>query len=256
MKKALLVDDVKLFLELEKTLLKNRGIEIFTATTGKEALEIHRREHVDLILLDLIMPDLSGVDVCRIIRGDDARKKVSIIIVTTMGSDEEAARCLTAGANDVVAKPIIPAELLKKVSKFINVPLRSNTRLLVRLQTEGTTERSESFAGMTQNISSSGFLLETGQKFSVGGTATFHISLPGFSARVPVKGEIAREIKEHASEKSYAGVKMNYYGVRFTEISSELRDYLDDFVITQSVDENMRDKTSQPINPINPIKCK
>ena len=244
MKKALLVDDVKLFLEFEKTLLKNRGIELFTATSGSEALQIHRKEHVDLILLDLNMPDLSGVDVCRVIRNEDVLKNVSIIIVTTMGSDEEISRCLTSGANDVVAKPIIPGELLKKVSKYIDVPLRSNTRLLVRLQAEGTTERSESFAGMTQNISSSGFLLETGQKFCIGGTATFHISLPGFSTRVPVKGEIAREITDHASEKSYGGVKMNHYGVRFTEISSELRDYLDDFVITQSVDDNMRDKSS------------
>lgn len=233
MTKALLVDDVKLFLELEKTLLKNRGMEIFTATSGKEAIEIHRREKVNVILCDLNMPDLSGLDVCRLIRNDEALKTVSIIMVTTKGSDEDIAKCMSAGANDVISKPINRVELLKKVFKYTNISFRSDTRLLVRLQAQGTTERSEIFAGMTRNISSTGFLLETAQKFSIGDTATFSISFPGFSAKIPVKGEIAREM-DLESERSYSGVKMTFYGVRFTEVSSELRNYIDYFVKSQS----------------------
>lgn len=234
MAKALLVDDVKLFLELEKTLLMNRGMEIFTATSGKEAIEIHRREKVDLILLDFNLPDLTGADVCRVIRTDDTLKNVSIIMVTTRGSDEDAASCLAAGANDVIAKPINRTELLKKVFKYTNISLRSDTRLLVRLQAEGLTERSEVFAGMTRNISSTGFLLETAQKFSIGDTATFNISFPGFSAKIPFKGEVAREATNFDSEKSYGGVKTNFYGIIFTEVSTELKNYIDYFVKSQS----------------------
>src|SRR3990172_4252938 len=65
MKKVLLVDDVKLFLELEKTLLNRSNLQIFTASSGQEALEIHKREKADLILCDLYMPGMNGDEVCK-----------------------------------------------------------------------------------------------------------------------------------------------------------------------------------------------
>src|SRR3989337_4516214 len=135
MKKVLLVDDVKLFLELEKTLLNRSNLQIFTASSGQEALEIHKREKIDLILCDLYMPGMNGNEVCKIIRKDDNLKKVSIIIVTTSAKDGDM--CLEVGANDVVLKPINASELLKKVGKYINIPLRRDIRILARIGVEG-----------------------------------------------------------------------------------------------------------------------
>src|SRR3989304_1417057 len=136
MKKALLVDDVKLFIELEKTLLANRSnIQLFTASSGQEAIDIHKKEKVDIILCDLYMPGMTGKEVCKIIRDDSSLNKVSIIIITTSAKDID--ECLAAGANDVILKPINPSEFMQKVGKYINVPVRRDIRIPARIEIEG-----------------------------------------------------------------------------------------------------------------------
>src|SRR3989338_5262285 len=144
MKKVLLVDDVKLFLELEKTLLNRSNLQIFTASSGQEALEIHKREKADLILCDLYMPGMNGDEVCKIIKSDDID------------------RCVKAGANDYITKPINPSELLKKVGMYINISVRRDIRILARIGVQGLKGMGpESFLGNTLNISISGVLIES-----------------------------------------------------------------------------------------------
>ena len=104
MTKVLLVDDIRLFLEIEQTLLNRPDITIFTATSGEEALAIHERENVDVILLDLLMPGMDGEKVCQYIRADKKLKGVSIIMVTTSTSPEDIERCIKAGANDYIGQ--------------------------------------------------------------------------------------------------------------------------------------------------------
>ncbi|MBI3752470.1 MAG: response regulator [Deltaproteobacteria bacterium] len=214
MKKVLLVDDVKLFLELEKTLLANRSnLQLFTATSGQEAIDIHKKEKVDLILCDLYMPGMNGNEVCKIIRSDDNLKKVSIIIVTTSAKDTDM--CLAAGANDVVLKPINPTELMKKVGKYINISVRRDIRILARIGVEGLRGApSESFLGNTVNISMSGVLIETGHAFTVGETVSCSFFIPGNSAPITVTGEVVRR-----PDSDQPG--MNYYGIRFLDIKEE-----------------------------------
>lgn len=225
MQKVLLVDDVRLFLELEKSVLIRRNVQVFTATSGQEAIEIHRREKVDLILCDLYMPGMNGDDACRIIRSDEALKKVSIIMVTTSASKEDIDRCVKAGANDYIAKPINPDELLRKLNKYINVAMRtSNTRVFVRLKVEGATgNNSELFVGTTLNISSSGFLIETGHTFTPGETASFSLSIADRVSLVYVKGEVVRKA-------SGSQPKMNYYGIHFLDIKQEDRHAIEEYV--------------------------
>lgn len=120
MQKVLLVDDVKLILEMEKALFSKRNHRIFTASPGHEAIDIHKRERVDLILCDLYMPEMDGDELCRIVRSYGTLKNVSIVMVTTSASEEDIERCTKAGANDYIAKPIKPTELLNKLNIYIN----------------------------------------------------------------------------------------------------------------------------------------
>ena len=214
MKKALLVDDVKLFIELEKTLLANRSnLQLFTATSGQEAIDIHKKEKVDLILCDLYMPEMNGNEVCRIIRNDGNLNKVSIIIVTTSAKDVDI--CLEAGANDVILKPINPSEFLQKIGKYINIPVRRDIRILGGIGVEG--ERgtpSESFLGNTVNISVSGVLIETGHALSIGETVSCSFFLPGNSTPITATGGVVRKTDGR-------GPGMNYYGIRFMDIREE-----------------------------------
>ncbi len=213
MKKVLLVDDVKLFLEIERSLLNRPGIEIFTATSGEEALEIHSTEKVDLILLDLYMPGITGDEVCRRIRSDDNLKQTSIIMVTTSTVKDDIERSMNAGANDYILKPINPIDLLQKIQIYMNVSMRKDVRILVRLGVEGRMGM-ESFIGNTANISTSGILIECAHMLFPGNTISCAFSLPGNTSPLSVTGEIVRKSKGR-------NPGMKAYGIKFLDILEE-----------------------------------
>lgn len=223
MEKVLLVDDVKLFIELEKTLLADRSnLQLFTATSGQEAIEIHKREKVDVILCDLYMPGMNGNEVCRIIRNDGNLNKVSIIIVTTSAKDSDI--CLEAGANDIILKPINPSEFLKKVGKYINIPVRRDIRIFVRIGVDGVRGTGpESFLGNTVNISMSGILIETSHTLSIGETVSCSFFAPGNSTPITAAGEVVRKADGRQPE-------MNYYGIRFIDIKEEDKLAIDNYI--------------------------
>jgi len=224
MQKVLLVDDVKLFLEMEKAILSKRNLQIFTASSGHEAIDIHRRERVDLILCDLYMPGMNGDEMCRVIRSDGTLKSVPIVMVTTSASEEDIQRCRNAGANDYIAKPIKPAELLSKLNTYINVAMRANTRIFVRLRVEGTAgDSSELFIGTTLNISSSGFLIETGRIFTLGDIISLSLAIPDSAVRIDTKGEVVRKAVGDLP-------KMNYYGINLIDIKDEDKQAIEAYV--------------------------
>lgn len=216
MKKALLVDDVKLFIELEKTLLANRSnLQLFTASSGPEAIDIHKKEKVDIILCDSYMPGMNGDEVCRIIRTDSELKNVSIIIITTNAQDIDM--CLKAGANDVILKPINPSEFMQKVGKYINIPVRRDIRIPARIGVEGTPSRS--FSGNTVNISISGVLIESAEPISdksVGDTIKIDIFLPDSVHPISITGKVVRRV---ANGKD----KLPHYGIQFMNIAGKDR---------------------------------
>lgn len=105
-KKVLLVDDVHLILELEKAFLKGLPVDILEAHNGAEALETVKREHPDLIYLDLNMPVMDGTACCRALKADPATRGIPVIMVTTAGREEDQFLCQAAGCDDFVTKPI------------------------------------------------------------------------------------------------------------------------------------------------------
>jgi two-component system KDP operon response regulator KdpE len=110
--KILVVDDEPNILSTVTTLLRSRGYEVATALTGQTAIEKAEREVPDLILLDLGLPDLDGVDVCRVVRETSS---VPIVVLTARGAEGDKVRALDAGADDYVTKPFGTEELLARV---------------------------------------------------------------------------------------------------------------------------------------------
>ncbi len=221
-KKVLLVDDVKLFIEMEKTFLNREDIDIYTASSGEEALRLHKKEKMDLILLDLYMPKMKGNEVCSIIRNDENLKDVSIIMVTTSLKEEDIRLCREAGANDVINKPIDPKLLLSKVSKLLGIPERKNLRILVRLKIEGV-DGGVQFFGNTIDISMTGILIETDKELSIGEEVNISLVLPGRTALLQIKGKVMRRVDLH--RKGGYG-----YGVRFLNLNPEQKTILRDFI--------------------------
>ena len=121
-KKVLIVEDNELSMKLVHDLLEVRGYELFQARFGGEALRLVREAHPDLILLNIQLPDISGLDVARVLKADAATRAIPVVAVTAfaMPGDEEKARA--AGVDGYVTKPIRIQEFLRTVASFLGVP--------------------------------------------------------------------------------------------------------------------------------------
>ncbi len=230
MKKALLVDDVKLFIAMEKSLLNRQNLQIFTANSGPEAIIIHKKEQVDLILLDLNMPGMNGDEVCRIIRSNDSLKAVSIIMVATSSNKEDIEMCMNAGANDYITKPINAVEFLNKVGEYLDIQHRQNLRVLSRIEIKAQKGNRE-FLSYAVNISISGMLLESADNINIGDMIKTSLFLPGSFHAINVEGTVVRKVENGADE-------MPHYGVKFLNITEKDRGIIEKYVESHTGKDN------------------
>jgi pilus assembly protein CpaE len=117
--KILLIDDDLETLRLVGLLLQHQGYEIIAAQTGSEGLGKARTDQPDLILLDIIMPDMDGIEVCRRLRGDPATAQVPVIMFTAKDKVEHRVAAFQAGAVDFITKPVHPTELTTRVAAVL-----------------------------------------------------------------------------------------------------------------------------------------
>jgi adenylate cyclase len=117
---VLAVDDQPANLRLLEAVLTPRGYDVRTAGSGAEALDALAKEDVDLVLLDIVMPDMDGYQVCRAIRADERLAFLPVVMITASDKQERLA-ALEAGADDFVAKPFEKAELLARVASLARV---------------------------------------------------------------------------------------------------------------------------------------
>jgi phosphoserine phosphatase RsbU/P len=111
----LIVDDTPVNVKLLASILRKDGLAFITATDGAEGLERARREHPDLILLDIMMPGKDGYAVCRELKQDPATADISVIFLSALGEAQDKVKGLTLGAADYVTKPFDAAEVLARV---------------------------------------------------------------------------------------------------------------------------------------------
>ena len=120
-KKILLVDDSRTSLMLQKMMLKDVEIEldIHTASNGRQAVEVAARERPDLVLMDVMMPEMNGFEAVRAIRSMPEIAATPIIMITTRGESSNLASGFTAGCNEYLVKPFSAATLLEKVEAYL-----------------------------------------------------------------------------------------------------------------------------------------
>ena len=120
-KKILLVDDSPTAILWQRMILEEDKYEIVVATDGEEGIRVARAERPDLVLLDVMMPRMSGFDALRAIRADDDLRDTPIIMVTTRGEMPDVMEGYESGCNEYITKPIDRAELLMKVRSYLQV---------------------------------------------------------------------------------------------------------------------------------------
>ena len=120
MKRLLIVDDSKLMRDMIAACLRPLGAVTFEfAGTGLEAIERLALAGFDLVVLDLNMPDVGGIEVIEFVRSQDRLSTLPILIVTTRGDDESKSRVLEAGASSFLAKPFAPQDILAEVRQLL-----------------------------------------------------------------------------------------------------------------------------------------
>ncbi len=121
-KRILVVEDNQLSLRLLNQLLKVRGYEIFETLQGREAIDLARHEQPDLILMDIRLPDICGLDVTRLLKQDDQTKTIPIIAVSAFITPGDEKKALDSGCNACIAKPITLHNLLRTIESFLSRP--------------------------------------------------------------------------------------------------------------------------------------
>ena len=119
--KILIVDDVISNVLLLKILLTNEKFQVCTANNGRACIEMTKKEHPDLILLDVMMPDINGFDTAVILKKDPETKDIPIIFLTALNSPQDLVHGFQVGANDFLTKPFNKEELVMRVTQQISL---------------------------------------------------------------------------------------------------------------------------------------
>jgi len=118
-KRILIVEDTKTIVMVERLMLAGQNYDIDIACNGREGLEKVRSQKPDLVLLDIMMPEMDGIEVCRQLKSSSETRHIPVVMVTTKGEPERVEQAFVAGCDDYLTKPIDKIELISKVSKHL-----------------------------------------------------------------------------------------------------------------------------------------
>ena len=118
-KRILVVDDDEMVLMALEELLKPEGYEVHAFSSGSEALKKLDEDGFDLLMTDVIMPEMDGFELCRRVRQKEKYKELPIVFLTAKSRDEDRAKGLEAGANLFLSKPISPDKLIEIVGSAL-----------------------------------------------------------------------------------------------------------------------------------------
>jgi len=127
--RILVVDDTPQNVKLLSDLLAAKGYEVSSAASGEQALESIAKQPPDLVLLDIMMPGISGYDVCRRIRANPATALLPVVLATSLDPNQERVKGIEAGADDFLPKPVNQAELFARVKSLLRIKNLQDERL-------------------------------------------------------------------------------------------------------------------------------
>jgi CheY-like chemotaxis protein len=218
MKKIIIAQPLQDFIEQQVSVLVRNENKLFYVKSGKEAIDVHRKEKGDLIIIETDFRDLTCEQFCSVIRGDENLKGVSILIICS-DKPSDVDRCQKCGANDYI-QPLTPAAFLKKATQFLSISERTSYKVIVKVSKTENNRITHVFC-TSQNISSSGILLETDGILKKGDKITCSFFLPN-SVRISAEGEIVRIAKKEDGSRSY--------GVRFIDVPLSVESKIELFI--------------------------
>ena len=121
-RRILVVDDERDILDLARIILKSGGYDVATAASGEEALRIISMKKPDLVLLDVVLPGVSGLDVCRLLKRDPGTPPIKVVLFTALGTEVDMMLEKKDKADGYISKPFTSKILLNMVGRLLNDP--------------------------------------------------------------------------------------------------------------------------------------
>jgi DNA-binding response OmpR family regulator len=121
-KRVLICDDEPYVVESVSYVVRKAGFDVLTAEDGDAALATARREKPDLVFLDIMMPGMTGDEVCRQLKSDPTMRSAYIVILTARGQEEDERRAMDMGADEFMTKPFSPRKLRDKLVQILGGP--------------------------------------------------------------------------------------------------------------------------------------
>jgi DNA-binding response OmpR family regulator len=134
-KKILVIDDEPMVIKIATDALVARGFDVISAPNGYEGLVAAREQHPDLILLDVVMPDLDGHEVLARLSKDDRTKSIPVIHLSAVGDFDKQLQAMEDGSKDYITKPFKPSELADRVEAFLDPSKRARADREVHAKT-------------------------------------------------------------------------------------------------------------------------
>ena len=208
MKKILLVDDVKLLLEIQKKFLASSQVQVLTACNGIEALEIIRLERPDLIILDKYMPNMDGLTCCKAIKADPLSAHIPVIISSNATRAVDMEEYRLAGCVEILAKPIDGKVFLNAIKRHLPEIERRGDRIALdmpmKVQLNGV-----GYDAKCENMSYNGTFAVAAMEVAVNEEVLFTFLLPKSEVPTEIKGRVVWQRKTGGGSG---------FGVEFMEV--------------------------------------
>lgn len=215
---VLLVDDVKFFLELEKNYLKNIDCAIYTATNGREALELALKIAPDVIFLDYEMPEMNGLDFLQAFSQNAVFQKSSVVIVSSFVNNDLEQTLLVSGAKEIIKKPFSENHFLTVATRYMNLEKRKKERISINLPAFFGFE-DEMEKGTILDFSEGGLFLAAERLLKQGAYLELKFMLPEENESIKMWCRVAwlNTPKEKKKSKYPDGM-----GLQFVDVSKEI----------------------------------
>ncbi len=220
-KTILIADDTPLFVKLAQDLFRREQMDILLAQSGPEAVAITKRADMDLILMDLYMPGGDGDEACKEIKGGKHLQSTPVIMMTSSNNPRDIDRCISAGCDEVIHKPLTRENVLQICKKYLKLPGWSGKRSPIETQVKfGETEQ-DMLTGTLLDIAVGGVFLKTDELFKAGTELQLEFQLNPERIPIRCKGRVAWvNRKENFKKYTSSGIGIEFIDIAKLDIIS------------------------------------
>ena len=218
-KKILIVDDSNYFQRLGESFLRRGICIVLKAKNAEDALRIIKDERPHVVVMDLVMPGMKGDECCRVLKSDPSLKDIPIIMLANSWEKNAKERCIDAGCDDFISKPVNKARLYAGIKRYVNIVERSHVRTSCNSDVSFSTDMGNS-PGSLNDISEGGMFIRSADPLKVGSELDAVFKLNRLGDLMKISGTVVRVVHNSGENSSISSAGM---GVKFKDASDEIK---------------------------------